>query len=211
MTPTPPIPLPLRNALAALALRALGDARARGAVRWLAAPGGAPDADAAAVLVEVGLADPPGTRLLEMYAAHALHAREHAARVLRAIRAFDAGPAPVDPIDRAVLAAVALWQSDLFFEVHEILEPHWARATGAGREALQGLIQVAVAFHHLGHGNPRGARKLLGDGRAKLAAAGAGLPRVDAGALLAATAPWMDALAAREEPPPRAVPPLTLR
>jgi hypothetical protein len=211
VTPTPAIPLPLRNALAALALRALADDGARAAVRWLAAPAGAPDRAAAAVLVDVGLADPPGTRLLDMYTPHAPQVGRHAARTLAALGAFDAGPAPGDPVDRALLGAVALWRGGLFFEVHEVLEPHWARATGPVRDALQGLIQDAVAFHHLAHGNRRGARKLLGDGREKLRAAGAHLARVDADALLAATARWMDALGARDAPPDDAVPALSLR
>lgn len=198
-----------------LALRALDDAEARAAVRWLAAAASAPDAHApdahaAAALVTAGLADPPGTRLLDMYAPHVAHARAHAARVLAAIAAFDAGPAPADALDRALLGAVALWRGGLFFEVHEVLEPHWARAAGPAREALQGLIQVAVAYHHLTHGNPRGARKLLADGREKLAATGTALPRVDAAALLAATAPWMQALATRTAPPDVPVPPLAL-
>jgi uncharacterized protein len=206
VAPTPAIPLPLRNALAALALRALGDADARAAARWLAAPTGAPLPGVARVLVEIGLADPPGSRLLDLYDPHEPQLRRHAARTLAAVRTFDAGPAPIDPADGALLAAAALWREGLYFEVHEVLEPHWARATGAAREALQGLIQVAVAFHHLTHGNPRGARKLLGDGREKLRLAGTSLPRIDASGLVAATTPWMDALLARGDPPRDPVP-----
>jgi predicted metal-dependent hydrolase len=43
------------------------------------------------------------------------------------------------------------------------------RAEGAEREALQGLIQVAVGFQHLANGNLDGARALLRDGANKLA------------------------------------------
>lgn len=211
MAPTPPIPLPLRNALAALALRALGDPAARDAVAWLAAPAGSPDEAAARALVAVGLADPPGARLLEMYEAHEAHVRRHAERAAAALRALDAAPPSADPIEGALAAAAALWRARLFFEVHEVLEPHWGRASGATREALQGLIQVAVAFHHLAHGNRRGARKLLVDGREKLAATRDALPTVDVGALLAATEPWLAALGADAAPPDEAAPPLVLR
>jgi hypothetical protein len=57
--------------------------------------------------------------------------------------------------------AAALANHGLFFEVHELLEPVWFRASEPARTALQGLIQVAVAFHHLENGNLEGARSLL--------------------------------------------------
>jgi predicted metal-dependent hydrolase len=61
-----------------------------------------------------------------------------------------------------------LFDGRLYFEVHELLEPYWLHAAGGEREALQGLIQVAVGFHHLGNGNGAGARALLHDGAGKL-------------------------------------------
>jgi hypothetical protein len=72
--------------------------------------------------------------------------------------------------------AAALARHGLFFEVHELLEPVWFRAPEPTRTALQGLIQVAVAFHHLENGNREGARSLLVLGVAKVAEAGAALP-----------------------------------
>ena len=72
--------------------------------------------------------------------------------------------------------AALLAERGLFFEVHELLEPRWMRAEGAERVALQGLIQVAVAFHHAENGNRDGAVSLLTEGLAKLGAAGASLP-----------------------------------
>jgi hypothetical protein len=41
-------------------------------------------------------------------------------------------------------------------------------ATGSAREALQGLIQVAVAWQHLANGNVAGARSLWQDGSGRL-------------------------------------------
>lgn len=69
----------------------------------------------------------------------------------------------------ALCVAAALFNEELFFEVHEVLEPYWARAEGELRSFLQGLIQIAVGLHHRAHGNWRGARALLGEGTAKLA------------------------------------------
>lgn len=65
-------------------------------------------------------------------------------------------------------AASALFNADLFFEVHEILEPCWGRAEGALRSFLQGLIQVAGGLHHRDNGNRRGAIALLAEGNGKL-------------------------------------------
>lgn len=67
-----------------------------------------------------------------------------------------------------VAFAAVLFDHELFFEVHEVLEPPWQRATGELRNLLQGLIQVAVGFHHHANANPRGALSLLAEGNAKL-------------------------------------------
>ena len=76
---------------------------------------------------------------------------------------------------------------------------------------LQGVIQVAVAFHHLAHGNLRGARSLLREGRARLATVPSDtLPALDLQALLAATAPWEERLGTGA-PPAEPPPPLPLR
>lgn len=47
-----------------------------------------------------------------------------------------------------------------FFEAHEVWEELWQEHHGPNRAFYQGLIQVAVALHHFGNGNIRGARKL---------------------------------------------------
>ena len=47
-----------------------------------------------------------------------------------------------------------------FFEAHEAWEDLWKDTQGEDRPFYQGLIQAAVALHHFGNGNIRGARKL---------------------------------------------------
>lgn len=47
-----------------------------------------------------------------------------------------------------------------FFEAHEVWEELWADYQGPSRKFYQGLIQAAVALHHFGNGNLRGARKV---------------------------------------------------
>jgi len=47
-----------------------------------------------------------------------------------------------------------------FFEAHEAWEELWTEYRGPSRRFYQGLIQAAVALHHFGNGNIRGARKV---------------------------------------------------
>ncbi len=47
-----------------------------------------------------------------------------------------------------------------FFESHEVWEAIWTEYQGPSRKFYQGLIQAAVALHHFGNGNIRGARKV---------------------------------------------------
>ena len=55
-----------------------------------------------------------------------------------------------------------------FFEAHEVWEELWTDYQGPSRKFYQGLIQVAVALHHFGNGNIRGARKLYDSSSAYL-------------------------------------------
>jgi hypothetical protein len=103
---------------------------------------------------------------------------------------------------QALAAAAALFDAALYFEVHEVLEPHWVVAVGEAREALQGLIQVAVGWQHLANGNLAGARSLLVEGSRRLR--GAGLPGLPLDAFARAAVGAAEAVAAgRPAVPPR--------
>jgi hypothetical protein len=204
-------PLPLRNALAHLAIDALDHDDARAALAWLAAHDAPPAGAAAERLAREHLIDPGAREVLAVHAPHDAGIRAHATHALAAAEAYRQRPAEADAVAGAVARAAALWDARLFFEVHEVLEAVWQRASGETRQALQGLIQIAVAFYHLGAGNLRGARQLVSDGRARLAATATVLPVVDSPALLAATAPWEDALAAHRPVPATAAPRFPLR
>jgi len=65
---------------------------------------------------------------------------------------------------------VADFNAGRFFEAHELWEELWLAAPEPEKTFLQGMIQVAAAFHHHGRGNARGAKSLLAAGMAKLAA-----------------------------------------
>jgi DUF309 family protein family protein len=184
----PGFPLPLRNALAALAIAALEDDDAADALRWLERGAGTPPAAAARLLVARHLIDAGDDALLTVHAPHAAAVASYATRALAARAAHRADARTPGS---AVVRAAALWNAGLFFEVHEVLEEVWKTATGDHRQALQGVIQIAVAYHHLAHGNPRGARSLMHEGRERLASVSPDvLAPLDTTALLAATASW---------------------
>ncbi|MET0852183.1 MAG: DUF309 domain-containing protein [Candidatus Rokuibacteriota bacterium] len=166
-----PLPLSLRNTLAELILDALHDSEARAALAALCAVCDDPRALAAA--------PPPARFPVDLFEARddglaakdAAHGGEMCARARRGwavVRERPLDP-PHAPLPVALSAAAALFDGGLYFETHEQLEPHWMRAHGEARDAIQGLIQVAVGFQHLANGNPGGARALLGEGAAKLA------------------------------------------
>ena len=48
-----------------------------------------------------------------------------------------------------------------YFEAHEELEDEWRTAPAAERDFLQGLVHVAVAWHHAGRGNRPGCERQL--------------------------------------------------
>jgi predicted metal-dependent hydrolase len=63
---------------------------------------------------------------------------------------------------------VALFNARKFFEAHEVWEELWLVEPEPEKTFLQGLIQLAAAYHHHGRGNPRGTQSLLAAGLAKL-------------------------------------------
>jgi hypothetical protein len=48
-----------------------------------------------------------------------------------------------------------------YFECHDTLEELWSGLRGPARDFFQGLIQVSVAFYHLGNGNLPGMESML--------------------------------------------------
>jgi hypothetical protein len=167
------LPLALRNRLAALIVGALHDGEARRglcAMADLTADGVAPATAGAAAAFPSDLFETRGDRLAlpETLRPHAAAVAERAGRARAALERRPLAPGAA-ALPQALLDAAALFDARLFFETHELLEPRWAQAGGSEREALQGLIQVAVGFEHLANANVRGAAALLHDGAAKLA------------------------------------------
>jgi uncharacterized protein len=67
--------------------------------------------------------------------------------------------------DPLYLQGVAYFNACEFFEAHEVWEELWKNYTGDLRLFYKGLIQAAVALHHFGNGNIRGARKVYRSSR----------------------------------------------
>lgn len=66
--------------------------------------------------------------------------------------------------------ALVLWDLELFFEVHEILEHAWLSAQGLDKLILQAMIRAAGVYIHLDHGNSKGAQKMAARAVATLSA-----------------------------------------
>jgi len=189
----PGLPLGIRNRLAELILEGFDAEEARRVLDALAGycagaePVALPEASRAALEPLDWFEEVPGQRV-RLRGAHrpyreALCRRVEAARGVLGREPEPAGP----PLLRALARAGRLFDAGLYFEVHELLERHWIRAEGAERRALQGVIQVAAAFHHQAHGNREGAASLLAEGLAKLEGTERALPLPLAG--------WQAALA----------------
>lgn len=73
------------------------------------------------------------------------------------------------PYDPLYLKGIVYFNDCDFFEAHETWEELWTEYRGSGRKYYQGLIQAAVALHHFGNGNIRGAKKVYVTSRRYLA------------------------------------------
>jgi predicted metal-dependent hydrolase len=101
-------------------------------------------------------------------------------------------PAPVLSAEERSLyeKGVGEFNARLFFECHDTLEELWAGVRGPSRDFFQGLIQVAVGFHHLGNRNRVGAGRLLGRALERLEGYPDQYAGLDLGELRAAVAEW---------------------
>ena len=79
-----------------------------------------------------------------------------------------------DPADANIEMAPEFWkgveqfQQGEFYDCHDTLEALWMEAQEPDKTFLQGILQIAVAYYHLGNQNWRGAVILLGEGSRRL-------------------------------------------
>jgi len=85
---------------------------------------------------------------------------------------------PLDPEETSLTRdprfgeAVRLFNAGEWYACHDGFEELWHETQGPCRRTLQGILQIAVAHHHLDRGNQRGAMVLLGEGLGRLQGAG---------------------------------------
>jgi predicted metal-dependent hydrolase len=76
--------------------------------------------------------------------------------------------ATAEPYNPLYVKGIAYFNACEFFEAHEAWEELWKEYSGELRLFYKGLIQAAVALHHFGNGNIRGARKVYHSSRGYL-------------------------------------------
>ncbi|MBI1977388.1 MAG: DUF309 domain-containing protein [Candidatus Omnitrophica bacterium] len=64
------------------------------------------------------------------------------------------------PVDERFERGIGLFNEEAFYECHEVLEDLWLKTQDEYKNLYKGLIQAAVALHHLKRKNLSGARKL---------------------------------------------------
>ena len=95
----------------------------------------------------------------------------------------------MDALPQAFRQGIDEFNRGYFFEAHDLWEELWREMSGPRAQFLQGLIQVAVALHHLRNGNLAGAQRLLAAGMEKLSGPVPEQEPLAVDALLAALAP----------------------
>jgi predicted metal-dependent hydrolase len=70
--------------------------------------------------------------------------------------------------DEKFQRGIAHFNAQEFFEAHEVWEEIWLVEAEPEKTFLQGIIQIAAAFHHYCRGNTDGTESLLAAGIVKL-------------------------------------------
>ncbi len=108
--------------------------------------------------------------------------------------------------DRMYEKGLEAFNSAHFYDAHEHWEEVWLETPNPDKKFLQGLIQVAAAFHHYFRANLQGTRNLLQAGLLKLDC----FPDVHGGLeieeLREAVRGWLLALEAGESPKRKQIP-----
>ena len=105
---------------------------------------------------------------------------------------------------------VALFNEQRFWHAHEAWERLWLIERGPEKRFLQGLIQLAAAYHHVVRGNHRGARRLFDAALAKLEPFDADHDGVDRAQAIVRAAHHRDAMSRGESVDPEEFPRLKL-
>jgi uncharacterized protein len=110
---------------------------------------------------------------------------------------------------RELASGIELFNQGKFFEAHEALEDVWRTVPAAQKKFFQGLVQVAVAFHHYSTGNRVGMKSVMERAMRNLAEGRESFDGIRVQPLLETLAAWREALDRDTAPPalPRIEPP----
>jgi len=92
------------------------------------------------------------------------------------------------------------FNTERFFEAHEVWEEVWLASAEPEKRFLQGIIQIAAAFHHYQRGNLLGTRSLLEAGLGRLRDFPADQGDISLDSLCVAAGEWATALRAGQDP-----------
>jgi uncharacterized protein len=86
---------------------------------------------------------------------------------------------PATANQQQIVEGIELFNAGEFWHAHESWEQIWLGAQGEDKRFLQGLIQLAAAYHHVRRGTLRGAGRLFAAAQTKLTPFPAGYLGVD--------------------------------
>jgi predicted metal-dependent hydrolase len=89
---------------------------------------------------------------------------------------------------------IRLFNEGRYFEAHEVLEDAWRVAPEGHKKFLQGLTQLAVAFHHHSTGNLAGCRSVMARAIRNISAYPDGLLSMRTAEIVEGVAPCQQAL-----------------
>ena len=89
---------------------------------------------------------------------------------------------------------INLFNKAQFFAAHEELEDVWRAAPPENKKFLQGVVQIAVAFHHYSTGNRVGMRSVLERAIKNLSQPSGSFGQIELESLLTSLGEWREAL-----------------
>ena len=92
------------------------------------------------------------------------------------------------------LHGINLFNHARFFDAHEALEDVWRAAPPETKKFLQGMVQIAVAFHHYSTGIRVGMRSVLERAINNLSQPAGRFGQIQLAALLESLGQWREAL-----------------
>lgn len=110
----------------------------------------------------------------------------------------------------ALLEGLRCFHSGAFFEAHEHWESVWLMTEEPEKTFLQGLIQVAAAFHHFQRGNCAGTISLLRSALRRLDGYAPAFAGIAVEPLRTTIRLWLEALETVSQSPPPPLPQLKL-